>query len=170
MTMPGFEQAKEDWLSHDDWQYADRDACWKFFYSAGQSDRKAIPMKYRRMEFNAQLQAELAAAREEIAKLQANLRMARWERAESELIEQLAVSQADNEQLREALSLVRKYRVADSDAWVGKVDKALSTKPDNSVLREHDAKLVERIAGEAPTPAIFEWISKFADKIRKGEF
>jgi len=65
MGMPKFEQAKEDWMAHDDWQYADRDACWKFFYSAGQSDGKAIPMKYRRMEFNAQLQAELVAAMEE---------------------------------------------------------------------------------------------------------
>jgi len=38
MTMPEFEQAKEEWLSHDEWQYADRDACWKFFYAAGQAE------------------------------------------------------------------------------------------------------------------------------------
>ena len=32
-----FENAIEDWESHDDWRYADRDAERKFFYLAGQA-------------------------------------------------------------------------------------------------------------------------------------
>lgn len=167
MTMPGFEQAKEDWLSHDDWQYADRDACWKFFYSAGQSDGKAIPMKYRRMEFNAQLQAELAALHAEITC---------EEKRFSDLWESYCAKCADNEQLREALSLVRKYRVADSDAWVGKVDKALSTKPDNSVLREHEAQLLEKVIAiynkdrVESEPDVAGWLENIVSEIRGGKF
>lgn len=32
-----FEQAMEDWLAHDDWQFADREAAWKFFFLAGRA-------------------------------------------------------------------------------------------------------------------------------------
>lgn len=49
-----FADAKEQWEAHDDWQFADRDACWKFFYEQG----REVPMKYRRMEHNARLQTE----------------------------------------------------------------------------------------------------------------
>lgn len=125
------------------------------------------------------LEQLLTQSREEIKTLQTNLRMSKWERAELELLEQLAVSQADNERLREALTWARSgFNQASNgfqsqkhleDHWI-LCNEALSTKPDNSALHEHDAKLVERIAGEAPTPAIFEWIGKFADKIREGKF
>ena len=30
-----FEQAKYEWEAHDDWRYADREACWLFFVRAG---------------------------------------------------------------------------------------------------------------------------------------
>ena len=56
-----------DWKSNDDWQFADKEAAWKFFFQAGAASRdaeiarlKAIPARYRRMAFNAQLQDEIA--------------------------------------------------------------------------------------------------------------
>jgi len=147
-------------------------------YAAGQADGKAIPMKYRHMEFNAQLQAELVAAREEIKTLQANLRMSKWERAELELIEQLATSQADNERLREALNAGANYLdILGGDS--GRYRQVLSTKPDNSALREHDAKLVERIADMVVSMTAntafqsvdhYNFASTIADKIREGKF
>jgi hypothetical protein len=30
-----FEQAKYEWEAHDDWRYADREACWLFFVRQG---------------------------------------------------------------------------------------------------------------------------------------
>jgi hypothetical protein len=30
-----FEKSKYEWEAHDDWRYADREACWKFFFKAG---------------------------------------------------------------------------------------------------------------------------------------
>jgi len=119
--MPKFEQAKEDWLSHDDWQYADRDACWKFFYAAGQ--------------------AELVALRAEITC---------EEKRFSDLWESYCAKCADNERLLEAaLNVVRPFSSAEIGSPMQILQQALSTQPDTSALREHDAKLVERIAGEA---------------------
>lgn len=43
-----FEQAMEDWLAHDDWQFADREAAWKFFFLAGRASvlEQMEPMAY----------------------------------------------------------------------------------------------------------------------------
>lgn len=119
-------------------------------------------------------QAELIAANMQVEKAELDLSNSVLDKLE--LVKELAISQADNERLREALSLVESvYRLnvveeGEPSSVLEAIQKALSTQPDNSALREHDAKLVERIASEAPTPAIFEWISKFADKIRDGKF
>ena len=64
------------WKSNDDWQFADKEAAWKFFFQAGAASRdaevarlKTVPMRYRRMAFNAQLQDENAKLREQVAML-----------------------------------------------------------------------------------------------------
>ena len=31
-----FEDVVNDWKSHDDWQFADKEACWKFMFENGQ--------------------------------------------------------------------------------------------------------------------------------------
>jgi hypothetical protein len=33
--MSGFEETLQDWYSHDDWQFADRGAAYKYFYNVG---------------------------------------------------------------------------------------------------------------------------------------
>lgn len=143
MTMPEFEQAFSAFENTEPYPITTKNV-FKAGYAAGQADGKSIPMKYRRMAFNAQLQqdlkvaeAELIAARREIKTLQANLRMANWERAEVELFEQLATAQAHNEQLREALSLVESvYRLnvveeGEPSSVLEAIQKALSAQPDN---------------------------------------
>jgi len=31
----GFDEIKAEWMAHDDWQFADRDAAWRFFCEQG---------------------------------------------------------------------------------------------------------------------------------------
>ena len=69
----------EDWweqfsAEHEDWRYADSEALRKAAFKAGAASRdaevarlKTVPMKYRRMEFNAQLQKENDQLREHVA-------------------------------------------------------------------------------------------------------
>ena len=71
----------EDWweqfsAEHEDWRYADSEALRKAAFKAGAASRdaevarlKSVPMKYRRMVFNAQLQNENAKLREQVAML-----------------------------------------------------------------------------------------------------
>ena len=47
--------------------------------------------------------------------------------------------------------------------------KEIATQPDNSALREHDAKLVEKIA-QGDSDLNYSGLLHIADKIRKGEF
>lgn len=68
----------EDWweqfsAEHEDWRYADSEALRKAAFKAGAASRdaevarlKSVPMKYRRMVFNAQLQNENAKLREQV--------------------------------------------------------------------------------------------------------
>lgn len=121
-----------------------------------------------------QLQQAYAAGQAELVALHAEITCE--EKRFSDLWESYCAKCADNEQLREALSLVRKYRVADSDAWVGKVDKALSTKPDNSVLREHEAQLLEKVIAiynkdrVESEPDVAGWLENIVSEIRGGKF
>lgn len=92
---------------------------------------KTVPMKYRRMQFNAQLQdenaelrAQLAAAQEENGRLE-NQVLARdaelWGRTQEilGLKEQLAAEQLNNKLLREALEQVRESCLfADDDGEI----------------------------------------------------
>ncbi len=66
---------------HEDWKYADSDALRRAAFNGGQESlrqqlsamtaerdkAKAMPMKYRRMEFNAQLQNENESLRQQLA-------------------------------------------------------------------------------------------------------
>lgn len=95
--------------------------------------------------------------------------------------EQLAAAQAENERLREALLNCRNQTL---DGVNGTViitaEEALATPASHDALREHDAKLVERIASmcekeesmqcDAPYSIYREELIDIADKIRKGEF
>ena len=68
------------------------------------------------------------------------------------------------------------HAFADSDAWVGKVDKALSTKPDNSVLREHEAQLLEKVIAiynkdrVESEPDVAGWLENIVSEIQGGKF
>ena len=76
----------EEWweqfsAEHEDWRYADSEALRKAAFKAGAASRdaevarlKTVPMKYRRMEFNAQLQKENDQLREQVALLRGALR------------------------------------------------------------------------------------------------
>jgi len=143
-------------------------------YAAGQADGKAMPMKYRRMEFNAQLQeelkvaqAELVAAREELAELAAGKDLVnKWFQ---ETFEQLAQAQAENEKLRGVITNAI-VMVGHPDN-IDYLENALATPPDDSALREYSAKLVERVfaywfSAEEGTGSASEII----DQIRKGEW
>ena len=85
---------------------------------------KTVPMKYRRMAFNAQLQDENA-----------------------KLNQQLAAEQAKNVGLRELvehfalIDLGRSLLPDDFGLWVLRARKALSTPADLSALRAHDAAI-----------------------------
>ena len=148
MSVRGFDQVKEDWMSNYGWQFADRDACWKFFYEAGKAAGKAVPMKYKRMAFNAELQKQLTAAQAHIEKL--------W----GALSGQLSLEESS-------------LRLEDEDLCyeTRKSLEALAIKSSTDALREHDAKLVKaeryRIADYLDTLYVLE---NAADKIRKGEF
>ena len=63
-----FDEWWEDFVAeHDDWKYADSEALRRAAFQAGAASRdaeiarlKTVPMRYRRMAFNAQLQNEVA--------------------------------------------------------------------------------------------------------------
>ena len=78
-----------DWKSNDDWQFADKEAAWKFFFQAGAASRdaeiarlKTVPMRYRRMAFNAQLQDEVARLEQENDQLRVQIKQKDAEIAE----------------------------------------------------------------------------------------
>lgn len=79
----------EDWweqfsAEHEDWRYADSEALRKAAFKAGAASRdaevarlKTVPMKYRRMAFNAQLQDEVARLEQERDQLRAQINVLR---------------------------------------------------------------------------------------------
>jgi len=93
--------------------------------------------------------------------------------SERGLRQQLAQAQAENDKLREALQKITKTPHMHQDHYTESVldlaHAALATKSDNSTLREHDAKLVERIALGFVKEAYCH-LMDIADKIRKGEW
>ena len=76
----------EDWweqfsAEHEDWRYADSEALRKAAFKAGAASRdaevarlKTVPMKYRRMAFNAQLQDEVTRLEQENDELLAQIK------------------------------------------------------------------------------------------------
>ena len=62
-----FENAIEDWESHDDWRYADRDAERKFFYLAGQASAEQRVKELNTLcEFNEKTMEDLLAKNAEL--------------------------------------------------------------------------------------------------------
>ena len=78
-------------------------------------------------------------------------------------MQDLTIAQADNARLRELMKLHMQY----SSNGSGYVEEALSIPLDSSALREHDAKLVEKIAIRGCQ--LGSELTAIADKIRKGE-
>lgn len=88
----------EDWweqfsAEHEDWRYADSEALRKAAFKAGAASRdaeiaklKSVPMKYRRMAFNAQLQDENDQLREQVALLREEVTRCRdWFEAQAKV-------------------------------------------------------------------------------------
>jgi hypothetical protein len=105
-------------------------------------------------------------------KLQCSIELKSWQsqvvRAE-QAEKQLAAAQAEIERLREALLDCD----ASYDLCSGRPDslnEAPATTSTTDALREHDAKLVERIADEEFIASMRFALHEIADKIRKGEF
>ena len=167
--MPEFEQW---WDSPDGFKPMDGAYCIaKRAYAAGQADGKAVPMKYRRMEFNAQLQQELKVAEATLVAAREELKRwppiaDAWHNTCDDLREQLAQSQAREQSLRDALIHHQKLTRPITSSM-----KALALPTDNSALREHSAKLVERIAiglhGAYIEPS---GLRNIADQIREGKW
>lgn len=80
----------------------------------------------------------------------------------------IAEQQAHIEVLREALEFLN-ARIVTMDLG-GVVEKALAIQSSTDALREHDAKLVERIADRNLTAGTRIFLAEIAEKIRKGEF
>ena len=122
----------------------------------------------------ADLAATVAEQAKEIERLKGmvdEIQAARYVQKEhNNLLIRLAASQAYAAQLRDALGDCA--AVTDYEAYPtihSNAHEALAIKPDETALREHDAKLVERIADEF-RHSVREHILQLADKIRKGEF
>lgn len=79
----------------------------------------------------------------------------------------IAEQQAHIEVLREALEFLN-ARIVTMDLG-GVVEKALAIQSSTDALREHDAKLVERIAADCELSTKL-YLRAIANKIRKGEF
>lgn len=63
--------AISDWKSNDGWQFADKEAAWKFFFQAGAASRDAEVSDWRSQAHRSQSEADNAIA--ECAQLRAEL-------------------------------------------------------------------------------------------------
>ncbi len=80
-----FDEWWEDFVAeHDEWKYADSAALRRAAFQAGAASRdaeiarlKTVPMRYRRMAFNAQLQGEVARLEQENDQLRAQINVLR---------------------------------------------------------------------------------------------
>jgi len=130
---------------------------------------------YSKAEDCLQLQEQLAQAQAEIAQWKES-----YHAQQEDLLAQLVAKQAENEMLREALEFIyeesRLVQCGEMDRQSiqlarTKVFDALATLSDNSALREHDAKLVERLAtDERCKSGTYQWLMEIAAQIRKGEW
>ena len=109
---------------------------------------KEIPMKYKRMEFNAQLQNELAAMtaeRDTYKQLASNCGLLEDQVRTSY---DIAAEQAYSQQLREELAVQANWHAGYGEQHLRKsADKALAIPHDDTALRQYGAKLL-RDAGE----------------------
>ena len=54
-----FEDVVNDWKSHDDWQFADKEACWKFMFENGQESlRQQLAAEIMRLEIALRIKTE----------------------------------------------------------------------------------------------------------------
>ena len=92
-----------------------------------------------------------------------------WSAENEHLRQQLTESQAYAAQLREALERASHdlYSMTDP-ALIYRIAQLIAIQPDETALREHDARLVERITGEMHCVRDHNHCEKIADKIRKG--
>lgn len=80
-----YEEWWEDFVAeHEEWKYADSAALRRAAFQAGAASRdaeiatlKTVPMRYRRMAFNAQLQDEVARLEQENDQLRAQINVLR---------------------------------------------------------------------------------------------
>ena len=125
-----YEEWWEDFVAeHEEWKYADSAALRRAAFQAGAASRdaeiatlKTVPMRYRRMAFNAQLQDEVARLEQENDQLRAQINV-----------------------LREALE----YCVTQVGelATVPGIASALSSTPEQS-LAEYRNKVIEAFVNE----------------------
>lgn len=117
-----FIEAVGDWKSNDEWRYADKEAAWKFFFAAGKESSQAV--------ISAQC-----------------VKMSQYESIIFKLRQQLAISEAQNARLREALEQVVNGadECLDDDGWIAMVismeayhicDEALSAIKEIKEIRE----------------------------------
>ena len=57
--MMTYEDAVDDWKSNDEWQFADRDACWRFMFEKGQESlRQQLAAEIMRLEIALRIKTE----------------------------------------------------------------------------------------------------------------
>lgn len=53
------QDAFDEWVAHDEWQFADREACWKFMFEKGQeSIRQQLAAEIMRLEIALRIKTE----------------------------------------------------------------------------------------------------------------
>lgn len=136
-----FDEWWEDFVAeHDEWKYAASEALRRAAFQAGAASRdaeiaklKSVPMKYRRMAFNAQLQDEVARLEQENDQLRAQINVLRD--AFQTFIDEHEECQDADEWMAELCS-IEALHVA---------DEALATTPEQS-LAAYRNKVIEECA------------------------
>ena len=118
------------------------------------------------------LSAQICSLKKDVAHLQMTLAAA--EALELGTAEKVVTQQANIAQLHYAASRVLRNKRGEDDWLILAIDcvaleEALAIQPDETALREHDAKLVERII-DSINSEYHRPLAHIPDKIRKGEF
>jgi len=100
---------------------------------------KAVPMKYRRMEFNAQLQTENAALKEQVAQLEALAEALKGQ----ETIEQQAEA---IEKLRDHIELSLEFCDEEGFCVRDNLENALAIQPSPEILQARDERVAAACA------------------------
>ena len=138
-----FEEWWEEFVAeHDEWKYADSAALRRAAFYAGAASRdaevarlKTVPMKYRRMAFNAQLQDAVARLEQENDQLRAQINVLR---------EAVKVVEADSEEVLDFDECMA--MCLPMDAYHGLIEAAEAT-PEQS-LAEYRNKVIEAFVNE----------------------